>query len=258
MFAKAAGLDPLYARAHASMVICDCYLREWHGHAVAAEATLPIAEKALDLDPSLPEAYIAYGFALFGHGRYDEAERSYRQALSLDPNSYEANFFFASTMMRFRRDRVGMVSLFTLAAQLRPDDYISPMMVAAFLPWSDPRRPDWARSCIERAERAAKLNPQDPSPLHRGAVAYAYLGDKESAHGWLTKALAIEPDDFVAHVNASSIHAQFGEANEALHHLEKAARQAPRKTIEMLLADIDYDPIREDPRFSQILPLQDG
>ncbi|MBN9072198.1 MAG: winged helix-turn-helix domain-containing protein [Rhizobiales bacterium] len=258
MFAKAAELDPSYARAHASMVICDCYLRDWHGDAVPADVILPIAEKALDLDPSLPEAYIAYGFALFGNERYDEAERAYRQALALDPNSYEANFFFASTIVRFRNDRKRMVSLFRVAARLRPDDYVSPMMIAGFLPKGDPERPDWARLCVERAERAARLHPEDASPMHRAAFAFAHLGEKDKAHAWLARALAIDPDDFIAQVNAAGIHALFGEVEEALHYVAQAARKVPQNTIDMLRNDADFDAIRDDPRFSEILRPRDS
>jgi len=258
MFAKAAELDPLYARAHASMVICDCYLRDWHGHAVSSEAILPTAEKALDLDPGLPEAYIAYGFALFGSEQHDEAERAYRQALSLDPNSYEANFFFASTIVRFRNDREKMVSLFRLAARLRPDDYVSPMMICGFLPKDNPERLDWARLCVERAERAARLHPEDASPLHRGAFAFACLGDREQALSWLARALAIDPDEFIAQVNAAGIYARFGEAEEALHYIARAARNVPQNTIEMLRNDADFDALRDDPRFVQILRPRDG
>lgn len=253
MFAKEAEIDPLYARAHASTVICDCYLRDWHGHTVPAEATLPVAEKALALDPSLPEAYIAYGFALFGNEQYDEAERAYRQALSLDPNSYEANFFFASTIVRFRNDREKMVSLFRLAATLRPDDYVSPMMISGFLPKEDPERLNWARLCVERAERAARLHPEDASPLHRGAFAFACLGEREKAHAWLAQALAIDPGEFIAQVNAAGIYARFGEVEKALHYIRKAARNVPQNTIDMLRNDADFDTIRDDPRFSQIL-----
>ncbi|MGK9168690.1 tetratricopeptide repeat protein [Inquilinus limosus] len=207
MFGKAAELDPGYARAYAGMVICDCCLRDWHGEAISSDAILAIADKALNLDPSLPEAHTAQGFALFCNEKYDEADLSYRQALSIDPNSYEANFFFASTMVRFLNDRERMVSLFKLASRLRPDDYVSPMMIASFVGKGDPERAEWARVCLERAERATNLHPGDASPLHRGALALAYLGEREKAHSWLARSLAIVPDEFIAQVNAASIHA---------------------------------------------------
>ena len=253
MFARAAELDPAYARAHAGLVICDCYLRDWHGDTIPSDAILIIADKALQLDPGLPEAHTARGFALFCNENYTEADRSYRQALSIDPNSYDANFFFASTMARFRNNRQQMVSLFKLASQLRPDDYVSPMMIAAFVGRNDPERLEWAGVCFERAQRATVLYPEDAAPLHRGALALAYLGNGEKAHAWLARALAIEPDEFIAQVNAACIHALSGEVEQALDYLEKASRKVPQNTIDMLRSDADFDALRDHPRFAQVL-----
>lgn len=262
MFSKAAELDPGYARAYAGMVICDCYLRDWHGQDVRPETILPIADRAVNLDPSLPEAHTALGFALFCNERYDEAESAYRHALDIDPNSYEANFFFASTIVRFRNDRERMTSLFKQAARLRPDDYVSPMMIAGFVDRGDPERLDWARTCVERAEKAARLHPENASPLHRGAVALAYLGDEDKARAWLKRALAIEPNEFIALVNAACIYAMLGKVETALDYLEKATRNVTQNTIDMLRNDADFDAIRDHPRFSLVLqprtPINEG
>lgn len=257
MFAKAAELDPSYARAYAGIVTCDCYLRDWHGQDISADAILTIADTALHLDPALPEAHAARGFALFCNERYQEAELAYRTALSVDPNSYDANFFFASTMARFLGDRERLIATFKLTSRLRPDDYVSPMMVASVLAKDDPERPNWARTSFERAERAAGLHPENASPLHRGAVALAYLGDKEKAHSWLARALAIDPDDFVAQHNAACTHAQLGDVEQAMLHLEKAVRNVSQNTIDMIRNDADLDAIRDHPRFQLLLRLRE-
>ncbi len=253
MFSKAVELDPSYARAHAGIVICDCYLRDWHGQAIDAGALLAIADQALHLDPALPEALAARGFALFCNERYGEAELAYRAAFAIDPNSYEANFFFASTIARFLDDREQMIERFKLTSRLRPDDYVSPMMVTSVLASTDPERRDWARICFERAERAANLHPENASPLHRGALALSYLGEREKAHFWLARALAIDPDDFVLQHNAACTHAQLGEVEQALRYVEKAVSNIAQNTIDMLRNDRDLDPIRDDPRFQRLL-----
>lgn len=253
MFGKAVELDPLYARAHAGIVICDCYLRDWHGQEIDAGEILAIADKALHLDPALPEALAARGFALFCNERYEEAELAYRTAFAIDPSSYEANFFFASTIARFLNDRHLMVEKFKLTSRLRPDDYVSPMMLASLLARSDPERQQWAKMCFERAERACDLHPENASPLHRGALALAYLGEREKAHSWLARALAIDPEDFVVQHNAACTHAQLGEVEEALHYVEKSVRNIAQNTIDMLRNDRDLDPIRDDPRFQLLL-----
>lgn len=253
MYGKAAELDPGYARAYAGMAICDCYLRDWHGEDISLATILDTANKAIDLDPALAEAHAARGFALFCNERYAEADLAYRAALSIDPNSYEANFFFAMTMARFTGDREQALERFILTARLRPDDYVSPMMAASYFPRNDPQKLDWASMAVDRAARAAELHPENAAPLHRGAVALAHLGQKEQARAWLTRALVIDPGDFIAQVNAACVYSLLGDLDQALDHLEHAARNVPQNTIDMLRRDPDFEAIRADPRFERIL-----
>ncbi|BCH21959.1 hypothetical protein MesoLjLc_15830 [Mesorhizobium sp. L-8-10] len=253
MFAKAAELDPRYGRAYAGMVICDCFLLNRHGQDIAADAILDIADKALHFDTTLAEAHAARGFALFCCERYEEAELAYRTALSIDPNSYDANFFSAETMARFLGNRERLISTFKLTARLRPDDYYSPLMVASFLTRDDPERPRWARTSFERAERAAALHPESAAPLHRGALALAYLGDHDKAHSWLARALTIDPDDFVTQYNAACVHSVLGDVEEAVRRLEGAVRGVSRNAIEQIRHDVDFDAIRDHPRFQFLL-----
>ncbi|MGN6489772.1 MAG: TPR end-of-group domain-containing protein [Devosia sp.] len=254
LFAKAAELDPGYARAHAGIAICDCYLRDWHSQDAAPDAILAIAERAIALDPSLCDAHAARGFALFCAERYEEARQAFRTALAIDPNSYEANLFFAMSLARFGADRDEILDAFRLTTRLGPGDYVSPMMVSSFLDQDDPERLDWARTALDRATRAADLHPENAAPLHRGAVALAHLGERDRAFAWLARALVIDPDDFVAHVNAGCVHALLGNPDTALDHLEIAVRHVPQNTIDMLRNDPDFAGLRAHPRFDQVLP----
>jgi adenylate cyclase len=253
MFVKAADLDPGYARAYAGQVMCDCFLREFHDEKISPEAILRTADRALGLDPLLSEAYAARGFALFCGERYDEAELAYQRALSLDPNSYDANFFSAQTMARFLGDTTRVVETFKLTTRLRPEDYYSPMIIASVLAPRDPERSKWAAICFDRAERAAAQHPESAAPLHRGALALAYLGEREKAHAWLARALAIDPDDFATLYNAACIHSVIGELDQALDYLEKALRGVSPNAIKQVRNEADFDPIREHPRYLQLL-----
>jgi adenylate cyclase len=253
MYARAAALDPQYARAYAGMAICDCYLRDWHGEAISLPDTLALAERALELDPALVEAHAARGFALFCSERYSEAEHAYRNALSIDPNSYEANFFYAMTMARFTADRDQAIAMFTLTAELRPEDFISPMMAASYYPRGDARKLKWAHVAVGRAGQAAERHPENASPLHRGAVALAHLGRKEEAYAWLERAMVIDPTDFIAHVNAACTYAVLGDPDLALDHLEQAAANVSQNTIDMLRRDPDFEAIQNHPRYEKIL-----
>ena len=51
MFAKAIELDPRYARAYATLAICDSKLHSKFGMATSADGILATAGKAIEFDP---------------------------------------------------------------------------------------------------------------------------------------------------------------------------------------------------------------
>src|SRR6266550_5344219 len=90
MFAKAAELDPLYARAYAGIADCDSFLfLHYHVDNVAIDDILATSAKALALDSDLAEAHASRGLALSLEKRYDEATEEFEQAIALDPHSFE-------------------------------------------------------------------------------------------------------------------------------------------------------------------------
>src|SRR5438105_4662663 len=99
MFVKATVLDPSYARAYAGIADCDTFLYLRTTEPISFEAILAMSDQALALDDGLAEAYASRGAALSAVKRYAEAEAEFEKAISLDPNSYEAHYFYA-------RDRV--------------------------------------------------------------------------------------------------------------------------------------------------------
>ena len=54
------------------------------------EKAEPAAQKAIQLDPSLPDGYVALGTVQSRAGKYVQAEELYSKALALDPNQPEA------------------------------------------------------------------------------------------------------------------------------------------------------------------------
>jgi Tfp pilus assembly protein PilF len=87
-YERAISLDPQYALPH-SLLAANYVTVGIHGQRPAVEA-MPLArfeaERALDLDPSLPEAQsqLASVYAIFDYN-WKEAERRYELALSVDP-----------------------------------------------------------------------------------------------------------------------------------------------------------------------------
>src|SRR4029453_1817829 len=94
MFAKAVELDPLYARAYAGIADCDSFLFLHYHLEASVDSILAMSAKALDMDDKLAEAHASRGLALSLGKRYDEATAEFEKAIALDPNSFEAHYFY--------------------------------------------------------------------------------------------------------------------------------------------------------------------
>ena len=188
-------------------------------------------------------------------GSYEEAIAEFDRALALDPNLYEANFFYAQFFFE-RGDFEKAAELCERAAQLRSDDYRSPLLASTVYRslGRDADRERSARLGLERAERELNLHPENSSPAQFGALALAHLGERDRAKEWAARALAIDPDDLPALYNIACVYSQLGEFDQAIELLEKVLPylEATAKRA-WLQHDSDLDPIRSDPRFQKLI-----
>ena len=256
MFVKATEIDPGFARAYAGIVLCDCYLMEWHATEQKPHDVLVMANKAMELDTQLAEAYAARGFALYRSGRLDEAEASYERALRIDRGCYEARLF-AGMLAGVRGRRDDAKAHFMEAANLWREDYVATCFVLCNSAEDDPARLDWARLVFERAERIAALQPENPAPLSRGACALVLLGDAKKALSWIARALTVDPDDLVTQYNAAVVYSLLGDPDRALQILERYLPHVSDDMIDAIRTDGALDGIRSHPRYDELFTRRD-
>ncbi|MET4686162.1 Tfp pilus assembly protein PilF [Sinorhizobium fredii] len=193
------------------------------------------------------------------NGQTEEAGREFRQALALSPSLYEANLYYGRFLFAQGRFQEA-VQFFKRAAEIRPDDYFSPihLMGCYFSLGVEDERQRWARIGIERAKTALERHPENASPAHRGALALAHMGEGERAKEWVTRALAIDPDDVVAQYNAACVYSLLGESERALDLLETVVPQSSSYHLQWFEQDSDLNAIRDHPRFRALLQTMGG
>jgi len=223
MFEHAIALDAAYGPAFAGLATVHATLYEWYG---AKQDDLLRADrasqKALELTPGLAEAHVARGFTLSLFQRYDEAVLEFQEAIRINPNFFDAYYYFARSMFA-RRDLKRSADLFRMAAKVRLEDFQSPLLL------SQPLRmlglteeaSEAVREGIRRAENALVLNPLDGRALSLGSCALFHVGQKVRAMEWSQRSLELYPDDVSTLVNGACLRAKAGLKEETLELLER-------------------------------------
>ena len=78
-------------------------------------------------------------------------------------------------------------------------------------------------------------------------------GDFETALERIQQVLAREPDDVLSLFNAACFEARLGRTDDALEHLGRAI-ELNERAVDQARGDEDFDSIREDPRFKELVP----
>jgi len=254
MFERAIALDAAYGPAWAGLAMVHATLYEWFG---ARDGDLERAERtserALALAPRLAEAHVARGCALSLSRRYAEAAREFEEAIRINPNLFDAYYYFARTS--FAGGEIGRsAELFGKAAEVRPEDFQSPLLHGQSLRMLG--RADEARVAtregIARVERALELNPTDARALSMGSNWLYHDGQPERALEWSRRSLALHPDDPGTLVNAACLRSKLGLKEEMLELLERVFGRGWGKR-DWIEHDPDYDIVRDDPRFKELL-----
>ena len=246
-------LDPGYAHAWALMALAQLELRFVHGR---DENALPAAERALEIDPGLPEAHCIKARYLEEEGKAEEAEKQIRTALDLDSNSWEVNR--ETARMLFRRGNISeAIPFFEKAASLMDSDWHNPMMLTTCYEASGDskglRRA--AKLTSERTQRAVANDPTNGVALAGGAYSLAAFGETDRAREWTQRALLLDPDNLNMRYNlACTLIRQLGDSDQALDTLGPFFERVNSSTLlRHMEVDPDLDPIRDHPRFKEML-----
>ncbi|HEY6345242.1 MAG TPA: protein kinase [Bryobacteraceae bacterium] len=282
-FTRALQVNPEFAPAHAGLA--DAYtLSAFHGFAPSRTA-LPLAQasaaRALEIDPSLPDANISMGYVkLYYDWDWPEAERYLRRAVELNPGCAKAYFSFSIGLVQTSRFEEARAML-RKALDLDPCNMLY-LTAAAWVEYYA-KRP---RVALEKLQAAMEMNADFPE-LHvvRGA-AYEQLGLYRDAISHLETAAAAYGNHPVVVAMLGAVYASAGETERALEQLKLLNGLASQRFVphiaraiihmgcqqmdqafeELRLSAEDRDaflfwmnvypgvePLRSDPRFGRLL-----
>jgi serine/threonine-protein kinase len=233
---RALELDPALAEAYASLGFSKLeYDWDWTG---AEEAFV----KALQIDPNYAPARQWYSLYLNAVGRSEEALAEAREALRLDPLSPIISMAVGSRLYHARR--------FDEAIQhLQQTVALDPSFALTYhnLGRAHLLKGEY-REAIEALAQASRLSGDQPARRAALGYAYALAGRQAEARALLQELKGSDAPAFPMALLSLSL----GQKQGALTFLEKAFHER-HSDITLLKAEPLLDPLRDDPRFQDLM-----
>ena len=279
-FERAIALDPNYALAYANMAIAYTEIAEIG--AVPPSEAFPqaraAAAKALDLDPTLAEAHSTAAYLKLCDFDWAGAERGFKRALELNPNSadtYDLYGRLCSAQRRFDE----AISLLRRAQEMDPlahrldvtttllragrytEAAIGAESALAFEPELDRAHATlgWALlkngnadAGLASLERAVSLSPGTTQWVAQLGLAYGLTGHTDKARAILRRLEAEATHGYVSPYQLVFVYTGLGEFDRALDLLEESVQEHAGAAYgikgSFLLA-----PLQSHPRFQALL-----
>ncbi len=282
-FRRAIEADPAYAPSYASLAEAYERLPMWIDTPPAQTFPLALeaAEKALELDPDLPDTYASLGLI---HATYlwdwSRAERHFQRALELDPGYSPARQWYAEFLAEMGRIDEALL----IIERARVSDPLSSVIQStrAFVLWLG-RRFDEA---IAQAQQVLEIDRAYPMALIRLGVAYvgkemhgdairafesaekaapglldctallgyahARAGNRREALKRLQALRRLGKARYVPAFLFATVHLGLGEHEEALRFMEEEY-DARGWYLLLIKHGPQFDPLREHPRFQALM-----
>jgi DNA-binding winged helix-turn-helix (wHTH) protein/tetratricopeptide (TPR) repeat protein len=275
-FEQAVTLDPNYALAWAGIA---------HAHLAASFQVNPVDineeyqktkeafTKALELDANLSEAYSAMCESKYNY-EYDfvGAERACRRALELSPNSPVAHNIYSRFLASHGRHDEAIAEIKT-AIDLDPTSYFNQRVYAIDLYFA--RRYEEA---VAQYKRMIEMNEEAPATYQWLIRTLEAQGNESEAFEWFLKSLTLQKqgnetiqrfktayqrsgwqgvllersNDDTNYFRRAGLYARLGNKDKAFEYLEGAYQQHS-PLMGSLQVEPQFDPLRDDPRFDELL-----
>ena len=185
-------LDPQYTLAHVGLA--EAYATLAYTGAVTPEEALDVAgpaiERALAIDPELPDAHAVRGWIENSRGDSASAELSYRRALQGAASLGFAPVHYGTFLLSHMRYTEARDMLLSSVEQ----DPLSPQLLFVLAYAYDGVR-DHA-SALATLKRASEIDPNNPTSVwSRAVIQYWSLGAIDRALPELAEARRIDPHD---------------------------------------------------------------
>ncbi|MGH8676444.1 MAG: TPR end-of-group domain-containing protein, partial [Burkholderiales bacterium] len=259
MFENAVQRDPGFALAHAAIAnVCAQfhfnYDRDsgWMARAMAA------SQRAVALQPDLPEVQVAQGWILYAGNQYDDAIRVTRDAIARKKDCEGAYYLLLRALFAAGKFPE-VVSISEDALEASGGDYNVYVPIENSL-GALAKRDAMANLRMRRMqalEAHLKQVPEDARARSLLAGDYAELGRMEDGVREANLAVALRPNEASILYNVACFFCNVGKKVEAMDALRKSWNSG-FKDADWARRDPDLAVLRGDPEFERLFPPREG
>jgi TolB-like protein/Flp pilus assembly protein TadD len=237
------------------------------------------ARKAIELDPTLPEPHIVLGGAYQERWEWSNAEREFKRALELSPNDASAHAGYAGWLLcqgrleeaqkweRRGRDldpfAVTGHDLGWVLFQSRHYDEAIRELQSSLAVYPDNPWDMWFLGFVLNAkgapgeavpvlEKAVTLSDRSPAVIAVLIRAYAHTGRRAEAMGLLEELKRRQQKGYIPPAAFVNAYLGLGDKEQAFAWMERGY-QEQSTILQFLKVHPFFDPIRDDPRFADLL-----
>ncbi len=281
-FEHALEQDPIYAAAYSGLA--DAYLAlddsDFIPEAEAAPKAKAAGRKALEIDETVAEAHTSLGHLALHQWDWATTESELKRAIALNPGYAPAHHFLSMYFATFgymdesiaaakraeELDPLSMLVSSTVGIQLyrarRYDEAIAQLRKTIDL---DPNYPRTHRvlgkvylekglhqKAIAEFEKYSTLTNERSVGLAYVGNAYGRLGKRDEAGRILDELIAISQHEYVSAYAIAMVYIGLGDKDHAFEWLNKACEERSDFLVH-LKVDPDFDSLRSDPRFAELM-----
>jgi eukaryotic-like serine/threonine-protein kinase len=235
---KALALDPNLSEAHS--VLCENkYFYEWDFVGANVEC-----KRAIELNPDSSQAHEIYSRYLMGRGRHEEAIAEIKTAVDLDPYSRFVQRNYGRALFYARRYPESAAQLKRVVAM--DQNFFSAygwLTSALALQGNESEAFEWLKKLMS-------LRKVDEETVKVFETAFQTSGWHGVLREWVKRFETVGGDNN----DGAAYNAQIGNKDQAFEYLEKMYQQH-ESWLTYLKVDPRFDPVRDDPRFVELVRL---
>lgn len=229
------------------------YLAAWHDRGLTLMSLQRYSEalicfkQVVQLKPNSPEFRVDLGLAFSKLGEYSEAIAAYDRAIDLQPNYALPWREKGGALAALERDAEA-IAAYDRALKLNPQDEI----VWNYLGIALGKLEQYSEA-LAAYNQALKLKPNWPMVQNNRAAMLLKLQRYPEAIAACDRAIDLDPDQPAIWYNKACCYGLQGDVDRAIENLQQAIRQNQQIYLPLAKTDADFDPIRQNPRFQQII-----